>query len=396
MFQIANIGPIVYSTCKVLRPEAKSAPFIYCVLAIGCLASFFLALFWDETSYIGGELHSTALLILVFFLALVDCTSSVLYLPYMALWKNIYLPFYSVGEGLSGLVPALVALAQGVGNSNDFENNTTSTLASTIVMEGIENYSGSDNSGPNFSVTVFFFILFGMMVASALAFVLLDNLPFIQTERAHHNPLPTFTSLTQRRYSSCNITNFSEPSKNISSISLSVDSHAQQPAAEIQPKLSVVEHVPHIESDSTSSLIHDENGSFRWPKRTLNFLLLTQLFAGLLSNGFLPSIQSYSCGPYGDTAYHLSATLSAFANPLAAVTTALVGRAKPVVIAVMLSVGTVIGMYIIAAAAMSPEPPLVGTKGGSTMIVSTAKLIQNNALIIQRIILIYNGNSRLY
>lgn len=38
-----------------------------------------------------------------------------------------------------------------------------------------------------------------------------------------------------------------------------------------------------------------------------------------LTNGVLPSVQSYSCLPYGNTAYHLSATLSSMANPLACI-----------------------------------------------------------------------------
>lgn len=88
------------------------------------MASLFLALFWDQTSYIGDEEHSTALFILVFFLATVDCTSSVLFLPFMAIFRAIYLNSYLIGEGLSGFLPSLVALAQGVGG-NPYCDNVT-------------------------------------------------------------------------------------------------------------------------------------------------------------------------------------------------------------------------------------------------------------------------------
>ena len=57
--------------------------------------------------------HSTSLFVLVFFLSLVDCTSSVLFLPFMAIFRDIYLNSYLIGEGLSGFIPSVVAIAQG-------------------------------------------------------------------------------------------------------------------------------------------------------------------------------------------------------------------------------------------------------------------------------------------
>merc|ERR1719334_1407977 len=49
------------------------------------------------------------------------------------------------------------------------------------------------------------------------------------------------------------------------------------------------------------------------------YLLLTiQCVVCFLSNGALPSIQSYSCLPYGNTVYHLAVTLNAMANPMMA------------------------------------------------------------------------------
>jgi riboflavin transporter 2 len=51
------------------------------------LTSVLLASFWDVTSEVLGSNHSTALFVLVFFLSLVDCTSSVLFLPFMAVFR---------------------------------------------------------------------------------------------------------------------------------------------------------------------------------------------------------------------------------------------------------------------------------------------------------------------
>ena len=56
--------------------------------------------------FLAGEERSTALLSLTAFLALVDCTSSVVYLPYMAYFKDGYLSGFYIGQ----LTPILVEL----------------------------------------------------------------------------------------------------------------------------------------------------------------------------------------------------------------------------------------------------------------------------------------------
>ena len=94
------------------------------LLLMGSASSSLLVSFWDRTSVFGGQDHSTALFVLVFFLSLVDCTSSVLFLPFMGVFKEIYLNSYLVGEGLSGFIPSLAALAQGVGG-NPYRDNVT-------------------------------------------------------------------------------------------------------------------------------------------------------------------------------------------------------------------------------------------------------------------------------
>jgi riboflavin transporter 2 len=105
-------------------------------LGVGVAASVLMPIFWDETAHLFGTNRSVALLALTLFLSLVDCTSSVLFLPYVGniitsmhfgpkfmifnyagLFKSIYLPSYLLGEGLSALLPSLVATIQGVGES---------------------------------------------------------------------------------------------------------------------------------------------------------------------------------------------------------------------------------------------------------------------------------------
>ncbi|XP_074601993.1 solute carrier family 52, riboflavin transporter, member 3-A-like [Brevipalpus obovatus] len=111
--QIANIGPLIYGLfSKKLKPYEDRV--IHFTLFIGTIASALLAIFWRQTVIIGGKERSLPILILTLFLAMVDCTSSVLYLPYMANFKSKYLMAFFIGEGLSGFLPSMIALFQGL------------------------------------------------------------------------------------------------------------------------------------------------------------------------------------------------------------------------------------------------------------------------------------------
>ena len=85
--------------------------------------------------------------------------------------RATYLNSYLVGEGMSGLVPGVIALAQGVGGNPYCQNVTYTnetgswTNEETIVPEA------------RFSVEVFFSILCAMMLLSSAAFVLMNNVP---------------------------------------------------------------------------------------------------------------------------------------------------------------------------------------------------------------------------
>ncbi|XP_068205739.1 solute carrier family 52, riboflavin transporter, member 3-B isoform X2 [Palaemon carinicauda] len=311
IISIANVGPIAYSLWRLYKPRQRPAPVVYGLLSLGCIASLLLSLLWDHTSVIGDKEHSTALLVLVFMLSLVDCTSSVLFIPYMAIWRNTYLPSYFVGEGLSGLLPALVALTQGAGGDAHCVNQTFGN-ETHLVPAPLE---------PNFSVQAFFLILFAMMVASATAFTMLEFLPSIKGERA------------------------SSPT-------------------ESETEIEVSQSKSHLMIEAPSKRI----------MRTMSYrlyatMLLGQIWACSLTNGILPSIQSYSCGPYGNVTYHLAATLSAVANPVAALATLMLPRAKSWVLAVLGTLGTIVGGYLMATALLSPSPPLVDETGGKALVI---------------------------
>lgn len=69
--------------------------------------------------------------------------------------------------------------------------------------------------------------------------------------------------------------------------------------------------------DSSKSQRHLQKKTARPYPAHLIFSYILVTFVNALTNGVLPSVQTYSCLSYGPVAYHLSATLSSMANPLA-------------------------------------------------------------------------------
>ena len=90
IIQVANIGPILYSILRMTVPSRVEENYcIYVVMAVGTISSLFMVFFWMQTTNFDGEERSIALLVLLFFLSLVDCSSSVLFMPFMGeLWRQ--------------------------------------------------------------------------------------------------------------------------------------------------------------------------------------------------------------------------------------------------------------------------------------------------------------------
>ncbi|MBW02433.1 Solute carrier family 52, riboflavin transporter, member 3, partial [Eschrichtius robustus] len=138
IIQLANIGPLLVTLLHHFQPGCLSeVPVIFTVLGVGTVACTLFAFLWNVTSWVLGSHHSIAFLVLTFFLALVDCTSSVTFLPFMSRLPTRHLTTFFVGEGLSGLLPALVALAQGSGLTTCV--NITETSDTTPIPETTRN-----------------------------------------------------------------------------------------------------------------------------------------------------------------------------------------------------------------------------------------------------------------
>nr|SVE74219.1 EOG090X07AW [Daphnia barbata] len=337
---VAKTGPIFYSVMHILVPHiVHEKPSIYVLMVIGILSSLLIAFFWDATSYINGEEHSTGLLILLFFLSLVDCSSSVLFMPFMARFRQAYLTSYLIGEGLSGFLPSIFALIQGVGgnpscrNTSSIVNGSESWLVEAFYPE------------PNFSVSAFFFILMGLMVCCVASFIGLNHCAVARREQ--------YESVATR-------------------IPVAIDNQTFVASSElVDPTLNgkSAKITYPVELD----VLSEEQGRVRTdiPKSVFFYLLVLQAWVCALSNGALPSIQSYSCLPYGNTAYHFAVTLSAMANPLSCLIAYFLPITNVCLIAAFAFLGTSVSVYIIALAALSPTPPLVGYASGESLMITS-------------------------
>lgn len=282
LIQMANVGPLFVTLMHRFRPGAlNETAVIYVIIGLGAVASFLLGFFWKETVVVAGVERSVALLVLTFFLSTVDCTSSVTFLPFMMRLKPQYLTTYYIGEGVSGLLPALVALIQGVGvvhciNSTQSLNHTLNASNGSLTSDLQAQYQPA-----NFSAEVFFFFLSAMMLVCLVAFLLLNYHPSV----ARENPNSRYTNGVKEK------------------------SQKNRKWAEKKPMMDPYRPTNQKRRSSFGT------GSYSWTQVFYIFAILAWVNA--LTNVVLPSVQSYSCMPYGNNAYHLSATMSAVSNPLA-------------------------------------------------------------------------------
>lgn len=279
IIQLANLGPLLVTLMHKLCPgRLNMRAVVYFILSIGIVSCILLVFFWDRTTIVGGAPHSTAFFTLTFFLALVDCTSSVTFLPFMMQLPPKYITTYFIGEGLSGFIPGVVALAQGVG------------IAKCVnVSQDVGNHTGGDTLlqteylPPNFSSEVFFCFLAAMMGISLAAFVGLNRLP------------------------------------------RTLELSAENLVLDTTPSFSFGLENPGAKTDGGGENNQEEGPDRRRPllsyskhsKYQLIWIYFLVVWVNSATNGLLPSVQTYSCMPYGNLVYHLSAALASVANPVA-------------------------------------------------------------------------------
>ncbi|XP_060725844.1 solute carrier family 52, riboflavin transporter, member 3-B [Tachysurus vachellii] len=342
IIQLANIGPLFITLMHHFRPGAlDERPVIYMIVVLGVLAAFLLAFLWKYTLLVGNAVRSVALLSLSFMLSVVDCTSSVTFLPFMMRLQPQYLTTYFVGEGLSGLIPALVALIQGVGVVQCINATAIANISSANYTGRISNELEARYQPANFSAQVFFLFLSAMMAVCLGAFVMLNYHPVVVKEHKCEKYLGD-----------------SKHREKVD-ISLSLQNHS----AEQTPML---EH-PEGQANEPRSTF----GKGTYSRAEVVFIFVVLGWVNALTNAVLPSVQSYSCLPYGNQAYHLATTMAAVANPVACFFAMFFPIRSLMLMGVLTVTGTGFGAYIMGMAALSPCPLLVHHELGAALMVIT-------------------------
>ncbi len=342
IIQVANIGPICYTLTNRCAPnKVKEWPVIYLIILVGVVACALLIFFWDETNYIFGEERSTSLLLLSFFLAMVDTTSSVVFLPYMANFKVQYMSAFYIGEGMSGFLPAMVGLIQGVGSDPDCRNisvgggNDTNTTEYALVPF---------YDPPLFSVEIFFIFLLCMLISSGVSFSILNFSGYCKHEMIR-------TKVVNADFAFDNQIELENSEKTSYIITNNGDKTPQ-------------DHT-RIQLDE----IGRDKDSFRLNKIEFAYLFLSSIVINGLSNGVIPSTASYSALPYGNRAYNLSTRIGMAANPLACfIALFLPCKSLPTLGGLTLS-GIALAGYQLYLADMSPRPPLQEDAVGEFLVV---------------------------
>lgn len=268
LIAFGNVGPLAVTLTHHFAPGClNEAVLIHAIQVLAVVASAFLALFWSEVATVAGAPRSVAFLLLSLVLSTVCCTSNVTFLPFMFRYPPQYIRTFFVGQGLSALFPCIVALGQGVGKVECVET---------------ENGTKPHYLKENFPAQDFFWFLFVMLAISALSFLALTY-TFETSTRSQH--LAEVNQVPEQETKICEVQE-ARPLHNEETAVSEEQAEAEKPAA-----------------------------SF-WTSRNIYLLLLLGVSTAL-TNGVLPSVQSFTCLPYGTMAFHLSVVLGNIANPLA-------------------------------------------------------------------------------
>ena len=368
--QLANIGPILYIFAKIclarcsFRQLTIEIGAVYTIISIGVLSCAALSLVWDETATVGGERHSVALILFTFSLALVDCTSTFVFIPFMKHFPAYYITALYIGEGMSGVLPSVAALSQGFVDKS---------------LDCAEKYIGVRDLGINFSPNIYFIYLGSLTVLSGLAFTAIITLPM-----ARRQMLPSTVSVSIRdgsppvnspthnsdrfgdasRLSSEEVTESREEREHMRSKDFSplLDSSGDESTTFLPTPL---KQDTSCYSDTRSYL--SRLSAIAWN----NLQLLVCMFVlNFISDGALPSVSAFIFKPYGNTVFNVGVNLAVIIRPLVTLSYVFLSHKSRDLIAVLTAAASLLGIYLLVSAALSPDPPLKDHVVGKAIIVS--------------------------
>ncbi|CAF1190520.1 unnamed protein product [Rotaria sordida] len=168
-----NIAPasLVLIKCLYKKHTFNPIPINYIIIIIGMLSCLLLVFFWQYTTIIRNQKYSTALLILAFFLSLLDCTSSVSFAEYIQKFRKEFISALFLGESLTSIIPSLLAIVQGNGQLHCIPSINGTNITGIVYKTA------------RFSVSIYFLCLFFLLTISLISFVLLQWTQVARTTR---------------------------------------------------------------------------------------------------------------------------------------------------------------------------------------------------------------------
>jgi riboflavin transporter 2 len=313
---VSNIAPLalVFCKCTCRKRPLNVIPINYIVISIGLLLCFLLVFFWSNTTVVFNQTRSLALLILTFFLALLDCTAMVSFSHYMTRFRSEFTSALFLGESLTTIIPSLLAIAQGNGRLTcvSSSNNKAGGNVSTIAV-----YETA-----RFSVSIYFLCIFFLLVLSFAAYVLLQ-----------------WTKIA---------------------------ANSSQDAAK-EPMMSESKNVPTMNSMIDSDSANELQGHKITPLFYL-LLLFGSAYTSSIVYGMVFSISVYVLMPYGHQIFYLGTILSPWMFALVW----LFGTMKPFVakryLLTLIILGSITFSFDLIWALKSPCPPLVNTIQGNILV----------------------------
>ncbi|XP_071477755.1 riboflavin transporter 2-like [Diadema antillarum] len=430
--QAAAIGPLIFVGLQYLTPRHCRLEIhtIYVILALGATASFLLIFFWDATSFwpLDHSDHSTAFLVLTFFMSLVDSTSNLTFIPFVSWLKSKYLNWYFIGEGLSSVIPSFVVLIQGSGGYGNCEANFTYINATfypqtnTTVVENCTQWVVGGDRNERFSPQIYFTFIFILFALSTLSFCLLRWLPFLRSQYDetddsntrlesaesqngqcccycsfcnHDNAsddddeeeAPLLTPRSEEHDSAINDEDLQNGGQDINSGTALPNGNqtynSLDPASDLHPALldgNIVDgsretSVDHIDVDRECSSSAgdtqptDSGATTPCCSAGYVFLFIVLTLISAATYGVLPSIQSYSAGAYGADIYLLVTTCAEISVPVGYLLVTIRPTTNYLVVALTSAGGLAAGAYCMVTASLSPTPPFQDHPLGKGLII---------------------------
>ncbi|UJR17914.1 hypothetical protein I4U23_004813 [Adineta vaga] len=334
---VANIGPLIIVLIRYLTKQSSvyEVPSICVIYLVGITVPIVLSFTWFNQVYFLGTTRSLYLLVLSFFLALVNCTSSVTYLPFVNRFDSKWLNIYFAGESLSSLIPALLGLAQGVGKKAECIQSTDNPL---ILTE--RHYP------PRFSIEIYMYCLSIIMLLSFVAFLFLWRTQPKQKKTVKRDEPVQEVLLNEKEQEQVQV--------QLQEIFLNEKEQEQ-----VQVQLQEIFLNEKEQEQVQVEVVNTQEKKFT--KQTIIYLFII-LWTSILLIGCIPSINSYSLNPYGAATFHYVIILCQCCYPFVSLISTLFPKLFQVsTIGIIVSTlsGTLAFIYICFTAFLSPCSPFV-------------------------------------